>query len=241
MLQNIKDLYGSNLVAVDGDIGHVQDFYFDDKTWAIRYLVADTGSWLAGRRVLLSTHVFGKLDQYENTLHIKLQKNQIQNSPCIESNKPVSRKHEEEYHRFYGWPAYWDDGTWGIGGFPVVMLPPKELLPRYARHRRFDFRLQNTQTITGYKIHAVDGTIGHVSGLMVDDKCWAVRDLVVETGHWYSGKEILIPPSKIEAVRYEELKVFVNLTKADIRQTGKKEVAQVRNQNYGTENFCIDS
>jgi sporulation protein YlmC with PRC-barrel domain len=241
MLQNIKDLYGSKLIAVDGDIGHVQDFYFDDKTWVIRYLIADTGSWLAGRCVLLSTHAFGKLDQYENTLHIKLQKKQIENSPCIESNKPVSRQHEEEYYRFYGWPAYWDDGTWGIGGFPVVMLPPKELLPRHARHRRFDFRLQNTQAITGYQIQAVDGTIGHVSGLMVDDKSWAVRDLVVETGHWYAGKEILISPSKIEAIRYEELKVFVNLTKADIQQTGKNEVAQVRNQNYGTENFCTDS
>jgi hypothetical protein len=241
MLQNIKDLYGSKLVAADGDIGHVQDFYFDDKTWVIRYLIADTGSWLPGRRVLLSTHAFGKLDQYENILHIKLLKNQIQNSPCIESNKPISRQHEEEYYRFYGWPAYWDDGTWGIGGFPVVMLPPKELLPRNARHRRFDFRLQKTQAVTGYHIQAVDGTIGHVSGLVVDDKSWAVRDLVVETGHWYSGKEILISPGKIEAIRYEELKVFVNLTKADIQQTGKNEAAKVRIQNYGTENFCTDS
>jgi hypothetical protein len=241
MLQRIKDLYGNKLAALDGDIGHVQDFYFDDKTWVIRYLVADTGSWLTGRRVLLSTHAFGKLDPYENTLHIKLLKKQIENSPSLESHKPLSRQHEEEYYRFYGWPAYWDDGTWGVGGFPLVMLQPQASPPRHTRHRRFDFRLQNTQAVTGYHIQTVDGTIGHVSGLTVDDKSWAVRDLVVETGHWYSGREILISPSKIEAIRYEELKVFVNLTKADIQQTGGNKVSKAAIENYGTEGFCAES
>ena len=53
MLQNIKNLYGDKLAALDGDIGHLKDFYFDDESWAIRYLVADTGSWLTGRLVLL--------------------------------------------------------------------------------------------------------------------------------------------------------------------------------------------
>ena len=241
MLQNIKELYGHKLAAVDGEIGHVQDFYFDDKTWMIRYLVADTGSWLAGRRVLLSPHAFGKLDQYENTLHVKLLKMQIQNSPSIELHKPVSRQYEEAYYRYYGWPAYWSDGTWGIGGYPVVMRPPQDLPALPTRHRRADFRLQGTQAVTGYHIQTVDGTIGHVSGLMVDDKSWAVRELVVETGHWYSGKEILISPKKIEAIRHEELKVFVSLTKADIQQTGKHESAKARIENYGTENFCTES
>jgi hypothetical protein len=67
MLQNIKELYGRKLAALDGDIGHVKDFYFDDENWVIRYLVADTGSWLTGRLVLLTPHVFGKLDQSEKT------------------------------------------------------------------------------------------------------------------------------------------------------------------------------
>ncbi|MES1194358.1 MAG: PRC-barrel domain-containing protein, partial [Opitutus sp.] len=56
MLQNIKELYGSKLAASDGEIGHVKDFYFDDHTWVVRYVVADTGTWLSGRLVLLSPH-----------------------------------------------------------------------------------------------------------------------------------------------------------------------------------------
>jgi hypothetical protein len=86
---------------LDGDIGHVKDFYFDDENWVIRYLVADTGSWLSGRLVLLTPHVFGKLDQSEKTLQetlqIKLRKMQIENSPSIDLHKPVSRQYEIEY------------------------------------------------------------------------------------------------------------------------------------------------
>jgi hypothetical protein len=223
MLQNIKKLCGNKLAALDGDIGHVQDFYFDDKAWMIRYLVADTGSWLPGRLVLLSPHAFGRLDHYENTLYLKLLKKQIQNSPLIESQKPVSRQYENQYCRYYGWPAYWDGGTtWGSSGYPVIVPPPQEIP---ARHRRADLHLQSIQAINGYDIQTIDGAIGHVSGLMVDDKSWAIRELVVETGHWYSGKEILISPRKIDGLRYPESKVLVNLTKADIQRTAENETA----------------
>jgi hypothetical protein len=226
MLQNIKELYGHKLAAVDGDFGHVKDFYFDDKTWVIRYLVADTGSWLTGRLVLLSPHAFSKWDRYETTLHVKLHKKQIQDSPPIESHKPVSRQYEIEYYRYYGWPTYWEGGAlWGLGGYPVVLPSSKdEMEPRL--HHRDDKHLQSTHAVTGYHIQAADGAIGSVSGFMVDDKSWAIRELVVETGHWYSGKEILISSGKVERISYEESKVFVSLTKADIQRTAENDLAK---------------
>src|SRR5579862_8544182 len=107
MIQSIKQLYGAKLGAVDGEIGHVKDFYFDDQNWAVRYLVADTGSWLPGRQVLLSPHALGRLGPGEKVLHVNLTRNQIEKSPSIESHKPVSRQHEEDYYQYYGWPYYW--------------------------------------------------------------------------------------------------------------------------------------
>ena len=104
MLRSIKQLYGDKLGASDGEIGHVKDFYFDDQNWAIRYLVADTGSWLPGRQVLISPHSLGRLDQAEKILRVNLTRKQIEDSPSIESHKPVSRQYEEEYYRYYGWP-----------------------------------------------------------------------------------------------------------------------------------------
>ncbi len=228
MLHNLKELYGNKLSAIDGDIGHIKDFYFDDKTWVVRYLVADTGSWLLGRLVLLTPHAFAKLNPTEKTLHLKLHKKQIEQSPSIEAHKPVSRQYEIEYYRYYGWPAYWDGGAmWGLGGLPMVVPPPKderETLKHY--HHRDDKHLQSTAAVTGYQIQATDGPLGRVSGFMVDARSWAIRDVVVETGHWYAGKEILIATGRIDRISYEESTVFVNLSQAELQRTAAGQLAQ---------------
>lgn len=220
-LLNTKQLYGNKLVALDGNLGHLRDFYFDDNIWVVRYAIADTASWLPGRLVLLSPHAFGKLDADENTLHINLRKAQVEDSPSIESHKPVSRQYEVEYYRYYGWPAYWTgDAMWGMGGFPVLVQPLKdEIETRRLYYHRDDEHLRSTREVTGYPIEAIDGRIGHVAGFLVDDRSWAIRELVVEAGHWYSGKEIRLPVSKIERIGYKETKVVVNLSKADIQKT----------------------
>jgi hypothetical protein len=221
MLHNTYVLSGHKIAALDGEIGHIKDFYFDDKTWVIRYLVVDTGSWLSGRLVLLTPHAFGKLDSFERTLHLKLNKKQIENSPSIEAHRPVSRQYEMEYYRYYGWPAYWEGSAlWGFGGFPVVLPPTREeMAAQHKHHHRDDKHLQSTNAVNGYHLEARDGVIGTVSGFMVDDKSWAIREMVVEAGPWYTHKEILISPDKIDRLSYEESKVYVRLTRADIAST----------------------
>ena len=232
MLQNIRQLYGNKLAASDGDLGHVKDFYFDDMNWVIRYLVADTGSWLTGHLVLLSPHAFGKLDQDEKTLHVNLRKTQIEVSPSIDSHKPVSRQYEIDYFAYYSWPPYWNgDALWGISDYPVILQPTKKEMEIQKKiHHRDDKHLRSIQEVTGYHIHSIDGEIGHVSSFLVDDMSWAIRELVIETGHWCSGKEILISPSKVNRISYEEAKVFVSLTKSDIQQTMENEVSRHHSQ-----------
>jgi hypothetical protein len=227
MLQNISSLYGHKLAATDGDIGHVKDFYFDDQTWVIRYVVADTGSWLTGRQVLLSPHAFGPLDNAKKTLPVQLRKKQIEDSPSIESHQPVSRQYEVDYYRYYGWPAYWDGGgMWGLGGFPVLIPPSQDAMAAHLQHHhRDDKHLQSTHAVNGYHIQTVDGPVGHVTGFLIDDQSWAVRELVVEAGHWYAGKEILIAPADVERISYEDSTVFVNLSKATLQRTAENRVA----------------
>ncbi len=239
-LQGTKELYGDKLAALDGDIGHVKDFYFDDENWVIRYLVADTGSWLTGRLVLLSPHAFGKLDQHGKTLHVKLRKQQIEDSPSIDAHKPVSRQYETEYYGYYGWPTYWEgDAMWGLGGYPAALPPTKgEIEVRRQYRHRAEKHLRSSQAITGYQIEATDGTIGHVTGFMVDDRSWEIRDLVVEAGHWYAGQRILISPSRVKRISYEESKVYVDLSKLDIQQTVQNDHARVSAQDRGVGPCC---
>jgi len=232
MLQNIKDLYDDKLAASDGPIGHVKDFYFDDKSWVIRYLVADTGSWLTGRLVLISPHAFGALDAKGKLLHVNLAKAQIEKSPSIESHKPVSRQYEEEYHRYYGWPYYWEgDGLWGgMRDFPILELPPKfaSVEPPAAtgpKTERADAHLRSTQAVNGYSLQATDGFAGHVCDFMMDDKSWAIQQLVIKVGHRFTGKDVQIPMSQIDRISYQDSTVFVKLTKDAVEKSPEQHLS----------------
>ena len=225
MLRSIKQLYGDRLGASDGEIGHVKDFYFDDLNWAIRYLVADTGTWLPGRRVLLTPHAFGSLHQDGRVLSANLTRKQIEGSPSIESHKPISRQYEEEYYRYYGWPYYWQGSSlWGMSGFPILELPANPLPSESASTSDWypgegaDAHLRSTQSVTGYHVEGTDGMIGQVCDFMMDTKSWVIGQVVINTGHRLSGKEVQIPTSKVERISWDESTVFVSLTKEAIAQ-----------------------
>ena len=79
--------------------------------------------------------------------------------------------------------------------------------------------------MTGYHTQSLTGAIGHLSGMKVDDQSWAIRELVVETGHWFAGREIQISPDKVSHISYEDSKVFVDLTQAEIQQAGEYELS----------------
>jgi hypothetical protein len=225
MLQSIKQLLGNKLNATDGDIGHVKDFYFDDQNWAVRYLVADTGSWLPGRQVLLSPHAFGGLRQDGKILRVNLTRKKIEDSPAIESHKPVTRQHEDAYHRYYGWPGYWlGDGMWGMGGGSILETPartvPSGSTPANGpQPKRADARLRSTQAVSGYHLQATDGIVGHVCDFLMDVKNWTIGQLVVKVGHRFTGNEVLIPAGNVDRVSYDDSTVFVKLTKEAVEQS----------------------
>ena len=222
MLRSIKQLYGDKLGASDGEIGHIKDFYFDEQNWAIRYLVADTGSWLPGRQVLLSPHSLGRLEQARKVVHANLTRKQIEESPPIESHKPVSRQYEEEYYRYYGWPYYWQgDALWGLSGFPI--LERGEPVPMIGPQlERPDAHLRSTQAVTGYHLRTGDGMFGHVCDFMMDAQSWKIGQLVIRTGHRLSGKEVLVPTKQVERISYEDSTVFVNLTSEAVERSPER-------------------
>lgn len=239
MLLNTTDLCGNEVAALDGDVGTVKDFYFDDKHWVIRYVVADTGSWLLGRLVLLSPNSLGDVDLPGGLLHVKLDRRQIQDSPAINSHITISRDYEMDYFRYYGLPVYWPAGALaGSGTNPPFVPRPRggsEVpLPRRCGEDR---HLQSTKAVTGFQIKALDGIVGHVNGFFVDDRSWSIPGLVVEAGHWYSEKEILISAENIDRINYEESTVLVNLSRADIQRTPETDVAKVTFGENGRNHF----
>jgi len=94
MEHNINSLLNYRMEGTDGVIGEVEEFYFDDQTWGIRYLIVKTGGWLSGRKVLISPAALVKADWQNGLFPVNLTKKQITDSPDIDTDKPVSRQQE---------------------------------------------------------------------------------------------------------------------------------------------------
>ncbi len=217
MLRRAKELGGYKLGARDGDIGKVKEFYFDDRSWTVRYLVADTGGWLSGRRVLISPYALDLADEADKVIPVDLTRAQIEKGPAPETDKPVSRQYERAYYSYYGWPAYWGGPyAWGMGAYPLRGSAFWSEDPRPAEDE--DPHLRSTEDVTGRDIQAQDGGIGHVEDFVIDYETWAIRYLIVDTKNWWPGKKVLISTRWIDRISWEESKVFINLTRGAIRE-----------------------
>jgi hypothetical protein len=218
MLNKAKTIKGYKLDSLDGEIGKVQEFYFDDQHWAIRYLVAETGGWLLNRQVLISPYALVSVNNEKQQIEINLTKKQIEDSPSLDSDKPVSRQFEDAYYGFYGWPLYWGGpNMWGA--YPFIVRDPEKWTVITQDEKTWDPYLRSTQDVTGHHIQAADGEIGHVEDFIIDDETWAIRYLIIDTRNWWPGKKVLVSPRWIERVSWIESKVFVNLTRETIRQS----------------------
>jgi hypothetical protein len=237
MLRDTKDMVGFTIAATDGGIGFATDFYFDDKAWVIRYLVVETGTWLSDRKVLISPLAIGEPNWKFETFPARLTREQVRNSPDIDTNQPVSRQHEQEYSSFYSYPYYWGgNGLWGAANYPGAMLTAtdyagsgadylavqveNERRAREAKHIDHDDpHLRSCQAVTGYHISAADGEIGHLQGMLVDEESWAVRYLIVNTSNWWLGHLVLLAPAWISDVSWLQRKITVDLTRQAIRES----------------------
>ena len=222
MLINAAQLKGLVIGATDGELGTVEQFYFDDETWAIRYLTVDTGGWLGGRRVLISPISVVRTDWQAKRLDVALTKKQVENSPDIDTRQPVSRQHEATYLGYYGYPDYWGGPyLWGPAFYPAGLAIPttasREAVADRIRRVSADSHLRGSEAVTGYHIEAADGEIGHVDGFVVDDEAWAIRYIEVATRNWWPGNKVLVSPAWIERVSWTDSKVYVGLSREAIK------------------------
>jgi uncharacterized protein YrrD len=217
MLTKAKDLTGYTLNSRDGEIGKVKEFYFDDRHWVVRYLIADTGNWLESRRVLLSPYALLKVNMDEKQVSVDLTIKQIEDSPSLKTDTPVSKQFEESYYRYFGWPVYWNS-SYAWGNYPIIHRDPEKRQSTNSGGKAWNPNLRSTLSVQGYTIHALNGEIGHIKDYIINDETWAIRYIVVDTRNWLPGKTVLISPKWIERVSWDDSKVFINLTCESIKE-----------------------
>jgi hypothetical protein len=228
MLWHASAINGYAIEASDGDIGTVSDFLFDDASWRVRWLVVDTGNWLSGRKVLLPPSALGQLYAKDRVCAVKLTKQQIKDSPEIDTERPVSRQMETRVYDYYGWSPYWGAGFYmgGYGYMPGSGIASPYLGGRRreqeiadAQTDRDDVHLRSVEAVTGYHIHASDGEVGHVEDFLVEDADWSIHYLVVDTKNWWPGKKVLVSSRSAGEIDWTDRLVNLDVDRQKIKDS----------------------
>jgi sporulation protein YlmC with PRC-barrel domain len=236
VLRSVKELRGYSVPATNGEIGKVDEFYFDDKEWMIRYLVVDIKNWLAGRRVLISPIALGEPDSAGQMFPVTLTREEVENSPDVDTNKPVSRQKTVELQHHDAWPVY----GWRSLGVPISPETASVYpgMPSKVDQRHHDnANLRSTREVTGYHIHAQDGEIGHVEDFVISDRSWSIQYVVVDTRNWLPGKKVLVAPQWIKAISWTRSKVYVDLLRETIKNSPEYDPSALVNQPSPEEAF----
>ncbi|MGD0839129.1 MAG: PRC-barrel domain-containing protein [Polyangia bacterium] len=237
MLRSLRDIEGYVVSASDGEIGKVADFLLDDERWVIRYLVVKTaGSFSPSRReVLVSPIFFRQADWTSHQFRLALTVEKVRNSPSVDAHKPVSRQHEKEYYRYFGYPNYWEySGFWGMSTYPRGLAPGQwnEAAAERCKTPSGDGHLRSDKEIRGYHIEGSDRAVGHLRDCIVDDEMWKVRYLVVDTASWWLGKSVLIAPHWANKISWSQRKIFVDLSRQKIKESPEWNAETAINREY---------
>ena len=247
MLDRAKALLQYKLSSRHEEIGRVKEFYFDDRQWVIRYLVADTGAWLTGRQVLISPYALDAVSRERHRMVLGVTKRQIEDAPSLAPDQPVSPQFEDTYYAFHGWPAYWRGPyTWGRSPYP-------DRDPRYGAdgstgRAGWSRQVRRTSDVHGAYIQTADGEMGHVEDFIIDDDTWAIRYLVINAENWWPGKRVLVSPQWIQRVMWERWEIFVALSAATILEAPEytenvlvtREYETRLHGHYGRRRYWID-
>lgn len=219
MLRSVKKLVGYSLAATNQSIGEIKDFLFDDAQWTVRWMVADTGDWLPGRKVLISPISLGNPDWSSHLFPVRLTKEDIERAPALDTDEPVAKAYERAFFDQYGWEYYWGlPGVWGGATSPEALFRRQETVvksstsPDHGSHV-----LRSAEELFDYQIRALDGEIGHIEDFIVDTKSWTIRYMVVDTGSWLSGRKVLIATDWISDIEWADRQVFVNLSSEAVK------------------------
>ncbi len=223
----LSDLTGYSLNARDGEIGKLEQIYFDDIRWLARYFVVHTGGWLLGQNVLIVPSAIKAIDEENKTLEVDLTQAQIKDCPPVNTEKPVSRHYEQEYYHYYGWEPYWvGDPMFG----PAPVMPPPTLAeaPMEPEHPH----LRSSDEVKNYNIHTLDGDVGHVEDFILEEPGWAIRYLEVDTRNWLPGKHVLVAPTWIEQVNWAKQEVAVKLKREAIETAPAYDPGKIISRDY---------
>ena len=208
MLHELKRLVGSPVMASDGKIGRIHTFLLDDRSWMVRYIVVEVSHWVQ-RDVVLAVATSGcsAISAYDQpdwatcTFHVHMTRRQVNESPDIETKKPVSLQQRLALEEQFGLFATWIDQDLLMTSRPTGVERPV--------HGNEDPHLRSTQDMHGYVVGGADGTMGSLQGFVLDESSWHIGFLNVKSGGWLRQRSLLIPSRQVQQVSWAWRRIHV--------------------------------
>jgi hypothetical protein len=227
-MKTLEHLRKCKLQATDGEFGRVRDILIEQKTWTARWLVADTGDWLLGRKVLISPLSLGEPDMEKNVLPVKMTQDEIESSPPLDEDAPVSRSYEQSYFSHYQWPAYWYGGMlWGQMNHPTSL----NMSPDAEQDNTFDppssveedeNPLRSGHELTKYQLVSGEDKLGVVEDLLLNDQDWSVKYIQFDTRKWFHGLTLHVSPEKIHDISWADHCLYTDVSSEELEQVKKR-------------------
>jgi sporulation protein YlmC with PRC-barrel domain len=225
-LRAARDLCGLSVHGNDGRVGRIDDLYFDDEKCGIRYVVVNTGTWIFGRRKLISPTELREPPGEPGPVSVALTRDEIGRCPDAVDRRPVSRQLRGDQDEGQEWFFFWSPRS-SVGSGPVPLSPL--VLPGWwgqqgARREgsssgggaQVDEHLRSTREVVGYHVQATDGEVGHVEDILLSGASWLVRYVLVDTGNWWGGKKVVVEPEWVENVDCGESRLYVELNREGV-------------------------
>ncbi|WP_026632455.1 PRC-barrel domain containing protein [Dyadobacter alkalitolerans] len=225
---SVKGITGFSIGAIDGEMGVVKEIYFEDHTWTVRYLIVKTGNFLKDKLILVSTQALLAPDWDNELFPTNLSMDQIINSPDIDTDKPVYRQQEIKLYEHFPWDIYWAMGIIPMEDSVEIAISEKEK----EISAKANPHLRSSEKVTGYSLHATDGELGHIDDLIIETDSWKITSVVVKTGNWFSGKEILMPTEWILEIDWLSSTFAVDATVEQVQQCEPFDAGDAVNEAY---------
>jgi hypothetical protein len=125
-----------------------------------------------------------------------LTKDQVGDSPDVDTEKPVSRQQEIAMHDYFGPLASWVDGGFGMPAMPTGM--------KYPVQAAEVLHLRSTSHMLGYHVRATDGEFGILDDFVMDELSWHLGYLDVKSGNWLRNRSVLVPTCWVQSVSWAD-------------------------------------
>jgi sporulation protein YlmC with PRC-barrel domain len=220
MLRGLDHILGYAVFTTDGALGSLQDLYYDDRSFTVRYLiVADVDE--EGSARLVSPIAVERMTDEPQRIYLSLDRERLLGAPDIGRERPVSLQAEMDYHDHFGWPYYWQGayaGFYPLGPQPIP-ASPAPVPPPASEGTEASHHLRSANETKGYHVQALDGEIGHIEDFVVDEHSWHIVTVVIDTRNWWSGKKVAMPAEEFTHVDWEAQLVSVAETREQVQQT----------------------